>query len=236
MPILLSSSYILMFDMNYTFQPRLKSLCKVIDLTNIVPTKYMCSIKTLKNIQNKMKNIKNSLCFIGSGDYHHLTLSILQNLSNNTSLIVIDKHIDFANFFDGYVSCGSWLKETCKLENIKEIFVISEEMPKDILNTKIEAYTPAEYMKISPKYDLYISIDKDILNPSAIHTTWDQGHCSLNTLFNILFYLGLNYNIIGVDICGEPPTDFFSSEHFKSENINLKLHKFFFENTALLAG
>jgi len=232
---LLSSSYMLMFDNYYSFQPRLKSLCKTIDLSNIRSTRYMCSKSTLKMVFEKIKNIKNSLCFLGSGDFHHFTLLLLENISQKISLIVLDKHIDYSSFFEGFVSCGSWLKDACELENVAEVFVFSEEK-KEIENQKLKIISPSEYRKISPRFDIYISIDKDILSSSSLKTTWDQGSCSVNTLFEILSYFASKYTIIGSDVCGEPPVNFFSPEHKKSEDINLRLLNFFTSSSQLLAG
>lgn len=127
MKSLLSSSYILMFDTYYSFQPRLKSSCKIIDISSISSTRYMCSEDTMKVVFEKIKNIKNSLCFLGSGDFHHFTLLLLKNIPQKISLIVFDKHVDYSNFFKGFVSCGSWLKDACNLGNVEEVFVISEE-------------------------------------------------------------------------------------------------------------
>lgn len=235
MKCLLSSSYVLMFDNYYSFQPRLKNLCKTIDLSNITSTRYMCSANNLKIISDKIKDIKNSICFLGSGDFHHFTLLLLKNISQKISLIVLDKHIDYSNFFEGFVSCGSWLKNACNLENVAEIFVLSEEK-KNVENQKLKIISPSEYKKVNPQFDIYISIDKDILNSCSLKTTWDQGNCDVATLFEILSYFAFKYTIIGVDVCGEPPTTFFSPEHKKSEDINLRLLNFFIRNSQLLAG
>ncbi|AZT91207.1 hypothetical protein ELD05_11515 [Caldicellulosiruptor changbaiensis] len=235
MKCLLSSSYVLMFDNYYSFQPRLKSLCKTIDLSNISSTRYMCSTNTLEMISDKIKNIKNSLCFLGSGDFHHFTLLLLKNISQKISLIVFDKHVDYSNFFEGFVSCGSWLKDACDLENVAEVFVLSEEK-KNVENQKLKIALPSEYRKIQPRFDIYISIDKDILSSSSLKTTWDQGSCDVATLFEILSYFASKYTIIGSDVCGEPPVNFFSPEHKKSEDINLRLLSFFTTSLQLLAG
>jgi len=219
---LLSSSYILMFDEYYSFQPRLKEMCTCIDLKDLSSTKYMCSKMVLDSISEKIKKVENSLFFLGAGEYHHFTYMLLKKFNKTLSLIVIDKHVDYSETYQGFITCGSWLKDAAELNQIVEIFVLSEEK-KNVSNSKIKIFPLLEYRKIKPQTPVYISIDKDILAKSSINTTWDQGRCSLKTLLKIICYYTSFFEIVGTDICGEPPLQFFSPEHKKSEDINLKL-------------
>ena len=50
---------------------------------------------------------------------------------------------------------------------------------------------------------VYISIDKDVLNPSSAVTNWDQGSLSLPELEQLLAVVLRQEQVIGVDICGE---------------------------------
>ncbi len=222
MKSLLSSSYILMFDEYYSFQPRLKKMCTCIELKNFSSTKYMCSKKIFDSISGKIKKVENSLFFLGAGEYHHITYMLLKKFNKTLSLIVIDKHVDYSDTYPGFITCGSWLKDAAALNHVPEIFVLSEEK-KNIYNNKIKIFSPVEYKKIKPHLPVYISIDKDILTKSLINTTWDQGHCLPKTLIEIVLYFSSAFEIVGADICGEPPAQFFSPEHKKSEDINLKL-------------
>lgn len=227
MKCLLSSSYILMFDDYFSFQPRLKRACNCIDLRDLSSVKYMCSKRVLDSISEKVKRVENCLFFLGAGEYHHFTYMLLKKLNKNVCLVVIDKHVDFAeDGYDGFITCGSWLKETAALNHVTEIFVLSEER-KSILNSKIKILSPAEYKKIKPHSPIYISIDKDILVKSSVNTTWDQGHCSPKTLMEIVSHFLTAFEIVAADICGEPSIQFFSPEHKKSEDINLTLLKLF---------
>ncbi|BCS81895.1 arginase family protein [Anaerocellum diazotrophicum] len=222
MKSLLSSSYILMFDEYYSFQPRLKEMCSCIDLKDFSSIRFMCSKKVLDSISEKIKKVENSLFFLGAGEFHHFTYMLLKKFDKTISLIVIDKHIDYSDTYQGFITCGSWLKDVARLNQIAEIFVLSEDK-RNVHNNKVKIFSPLEYKKIKPCLPVYISIDKDILTKSSINTTWDQGHCQPKTLIEIVSYFSSAFEIVGADICGEPPAQFFSPEHKKSEDINLKL-------------
>lgn len=226
MKSLLSSSYILMFDEYYSFQPRLKEMCTCIDLKDFSSIRFMCSKKVLDSISEKIKKVENSLFFIGAGEYHHFTYMLLKKFDKTLSLIVIDKHVDYSDTYQGFITCGSWLKDAAGLKQIGEIFVLSEDK-RNVYNNKVKIFSPLEYKKIKPCLPVYISIDKDILTKSSINTTWDQGHCQPKTLIEIVSYFLSAFEIVGADICGEPPLQFFSPEHKKSEDINLKLLSIF---------
>ena len=50
---------------------------------------------------------------------------------------------------------------------------------------------------------VYISIDKDCLNPEFSLTNWEQGHLKLDELLKILKYIKDNTDIVGMDILGD---------------------------------
>ena len=50
---------------------------------------------------------------------------------------------------------------------------------------------------------VYISIDKDVLNPESAVTNWDQGSLSLQELEQLLAVVFRHEKIAGIDICGE---------------------------------
>jgi hypothetical protein len=66
---------------------------------------------------------------MGSGDYHHVTLSLLERLDGTYSknrpidVIVFDNHPDNMRFPFG-VHCGSWVKHVSKLSFVRQIHVI----------------------------------------------------------------------------------------------------------------
>ena len=50
---------------------------------------------------------------------------------------------------------------------------------------------------------VYLSIDKDILSPSQVHTNWQQGTLTLSQLRNVILELFHHCRVLGADICGE---------------------------------
>ena len=50
---------------------------------------------------------------------------------------------------------------------------------------------------------VYLSIDKDILSPSQVHTNWQQGTLTFSQLQNVILELFHRCRVLGADICGE---------------------------------
>ena len=71
-------------------------------------------------------------------------------------------------------------------------------------------------------FPIYISIDKDVLNESCAVTNWDQGEMSLPLLENVLKILISNYDVIGIDICGDFPEEDSIPEFLRAERINMR--------------
>ena len=68
------------------------------------------------------------LTFIGSGDYHHLSLALLQTLrpSRPFSLVMIDNHPDW--FFERpQFHCGNWLSGVWKLPWLERVILIGQD-------------------------------------------------------------------------------------------------------------
>ncbi|MFM7150341.1 MAG: hypothetical protein ACKO23_10905, partial [Gemmataceae bacterium] len=61
------------------------------------------------------------LRFIGSGDFHHLTLALLNRFSVRFNLLVLDNHPDWMRFLP-FLHCGTWLYHASCLPNINRIF------------------------------------------------------------------------------------------------------------------
>lgn len=59
--------------------------------------------------------------FLGSGDYHHLTLAMLRRLRQPCNLLVLDKHGDWMRGLP-FLYCGGWLHHAAKLPNVRRIF------------------------------------------------------------------------------------------------------------------
>lgn len=51
---------------------------------------------------------------------------------------------------------------------------------------------------------IYISVDKDVLSKDFASTNWDQGGLTLELLSGAISMLFDRFNVIGMDVCGEP--------------------------------
>ena len=60
-----------------------------------------------------------------------------------------------------------------------------------------------EFRKKHIEVPVYLTIDKDILDPSQVKTNWNQGKMKLADLKKVIYQILLHEQVIGVDICGE---------------------------------
>jgi len=97
---------------------------QVVDLRNIAPMiRYLASKKALFSLKEQLNyTCHNAVTLYGSGDFHHVSLVLLEHFKNPLSLIVFDHHPDWDGFSLG-VSCGSWVAHAAKKENIKKIML-----------------------------------------------------------------------------------------------------------------
>jgi hypothetical protein len=72
------------------------------------------------------------LSFIGSGDFHHVTLAILRQLTQPFNLLVVDKHPDWMRHVP-VLHCGTWLRHALCLPNLKRVFHVGGDLDFDNL-------------------------------------------------------------------------------------------------------
>jgi hypothetical protein len=223
-PFVLRRILILHFDNTYLFQRRLLSLGDEIDLRDIKPTHLMCSWDTLREIDKRMPHREKAVSFLGKGDYHYATYLFLERLDLPFVLVVLDNHLDGRETFEGYISCGSWLREATGLPHLRRVVLITPQIhaeKKDGKIFEVRAHQSDKILSLTENYPIYLSIDKDVLDKSHLNTNWDQGNLTFKNISRIirLFPPG---KIMGVDICGEPE-GLSLYEHTRSEEINLRL-------------
>lgn len=73
---------------------------------------------------------KNTVTFLGSGDFHHVTKVLLDEYKEPISVIDFDFHPDWDTVFP-LLHCGSWVTHAMKRANIKK-FVMIGIAPEDI--------------------------------------------------------------------------------------------------------
>lgn len=61
------------------------------------------------------------LTFLGSGDFHHVSLALLRRLTGSFNLLVIDNHPDWMRGVP-FLHCGTWLYHAASLPNARRIF------------------------------------------------------------------------------------------------------------------
>lgn len=170
---------------------------------------------------------------LDSGNFHHLSRVYLDLIDKPFNLVVYDNHTDMQfSAFGNILSCGSWIADAYQThEKLSRIFIVGADN-KYIEDCEFNNNERVIFTENILKADLdkglpiYLSVDKDVLSEEEFHSDWDQGRMSLPVLLNELKYLINNFNILGVDICGEP--DINDSLNINlSNNINLELINIF---------
>lgn len=98
---------------------------QIIDLKDISSScRYLATKKTFTKIRERLENSShNAITLYGSGDFHHISSVLLSFFNKPLGVIVFDHHPDW----DGLspcVSCGSWIVEVSKMENVEKIILL----------------------------------------------------------------------------------------------------------------
>jgi hypothetical protein len=70
------------------------------------------------------------LVLFGSGDFHHVTLALLQRLTGPFNLLVLDKHPDWVRGVP-FLHCGTWLARALRLPNLARVFHVGGDLDFD---------------------------------------------------------------------------------------------------------
>ena len=70
------------------------------------------------------------LTFVGSGDYHHVSLALARRLVLPCNLLVLDKHPDWMRRIP-FLHCGTWLYHAARLPLVRRIFHVGGELDFD---------------------------------------------------------------------------------------------------------
>lgn len=210
----------------------LESEFKFIDFSKTIkeykfPRKYYITGNNI-NPDSLIKSLpKPWIVFLGSGDYHYFSYFLIRNLPRRPYLILLDNHFDMDATPNSVLSCGSWVRECLKYNLIEGVLVVGASFaskPIDFGDIRVHyipnpnSYISYSFLKKLSKYDLYLSIDKDVLDPSILQTNWDQGCMKQASLFKWLFLIKETRKVIGVDFCGDCHED----PIFNLVNINNK--------------
>jgi hypothetical protein len=70
------------------------------------------------------------LSFLGSGDFHHITLALLRRIEQPFNLLVLDNHPDWVRGVP-ILHCGTWLHHASLLPNVRTIFHVGGDVDFD---------------------------------------------------------------------------------------------------------
>jgi hypothetical protein len=71
-----------------------------------------------------------SLVFIGSGDFHHVSLALLRRMNRPCNLLVIDNHPDWMRGLP-LLHCGTWLYHAARLPHVRQVFHVGGDVDFD---------------------------------------------------------------------------------------------------------
>lgn len=205
---------ILAVDDTYEWQSRLLRVAEYRLSLDAAGLRYMSARQTLDAVAERLANLPAELVFLGGGDLHHLALPLLGRHARRGPLtvVVFDHHPDAFPAPEGFVSCGSWLREAARLSTLRRILVLGAAgkgyplPPKTVVLTP-QAWrywfsrAPNHFEVLLPTENLYLSIDKDVF--SELSTNWGHGEVPISLAFAFLRWLLHRRRVVGADVCGE---------------------------------
>jgi arginase family enzyme len=98
---------------------------EIIDLSDLGSQARLWMNKKMMNyIEERIQGSeKNSITFLGSGDFHHISHILINQFEQPLSLIIFDFHPDWDTLPPRF-GCGSWLTQTLKNKNILKCVLI----------------------------------------------------------------------------------------------------------------
>ncbi len=167
---------------------------KIVDLKGVPGTRLYVDEEGERVIRSKINRDGRKIHLIDIGDYHYITRLYLGFIRHSFDLLVIDNHSDDKEpEFQGTKSCGSWIKDAYKEPDsfLSSVKLIRGDGSPVYLKGSFDGERP-----------LYVSIDKDALDPHTCPCNWDQGGLGLTDLIGILSAETKGRKLLGADICG----------------------------------
>ncbi|MGQ9531776.1 MAG: arginase family protein [Desulfotomaculales bacterium] len=205
---------ILQVDDTYEWQSRLLSVAEYQLLLPAAGLRYMATRETLEAIAERLANLPAELVFLGGGDLHHLAVPLIGRHARRGPLtvVVFDRHPDAFPAPEGFVSCGSWLREAARLSTVRRILVLGAAGEGYTLPPKTGVVTPQawrywfsrapnHFEGLLPTENLYLSIDKDVF--SELSTGWGAGEVPVALGLTFLRWVLHRRRVVGADVCGE---------------------------------
>jgi len=192
----------------------------VLDLSAWQETiRYGCSLADLQRLEAFLAEsglAAARVTFLGSGDFHHVTYSLVRRLAGAGpfQVVAFDNHPDNMRYPWG-IHCGSWVRHVCALPFVSKVTVVGitsgdvgwshlwENHLPPLLRGKLSYLCLARTSRLASRLvrglvdfsadrarfadalgerllgdggdPVYLTIDKDVLAPTAVRTNWDQG-------------------------------------------------------------
>ncbi len=86
--------------------------------------------KRLTQLAGSAHDTRPFLSFLGSGDFHHVSLALLRRLTGPFNLLVIDNHPDWMRGIP-FLHCGTWLYHAAQLPAVQRIIHLGGEVDFD---------------------------------------------------------------------------------------------------------
>jgi hypothetical protein len=185
----------------------------------------------------------------GSGDFHHVSLALLEQLTTPFNLLVLDNHPDWMGGLP-FLHCGTWLRHALQLPLVQHVFHVGGDVDFDnafrwlapwrrlregqvtvfpaLRRFRGRAWAEIEHSPLRPVPDvsvqphrleellapyrqelaswpLYVSVDKDVLQPADAVVSWDSGWLHLAEVEAVLeaFLHAAQGNLAGLDLVGD---------------------------------
>ena len=79
---------------------------------------------------NSTRDASPALSFLGSGDFHHLSLAMVRRVRQRCNLLVIDNHPDWMRGVP-FLHCGTWVYHAAQLPCVDRVFHVGGEVDFD---------------------------------------------------------------------------------------------------------
>jgi hypothetical protein len=212
-----------------------------------------CSFGTFRRLERalsiRIEERAPAITFLGSGDFHHVSLALLRRLRTPFNLLILDNHPDWMRGVP-FMHCGTWVYHAARLPLLGTIFHAGGDVDFDNYYQWLTPWKPLRAGKIrlfpavrrflrrgwsrvrndplktsagnpltgqrlsellQPFRDdlktapLYISLDKDVMNPRDAVVNWDSGRLTLAEVQTTLeaFLEASGGRLAGMDVLGD---------------------------------
>jgi hypothetical protein len=86
--------------------------------------------KALAAVLGSSVDAEPALTFLGSGDFHHVTLALLRRIEQPFNLLVVDNHPDWMRGIP-FLHCGTWVYHAAQLPQVQRIYHVGGDVDFD---------------------------------------------------------------------------------------------------------